>query len=72
MEEIRLVRFLASSVAGFASTTATKLSLQVNHLKVAAGRKAKCTLLMTSCYSGGWAMNPDLNLTIIAVVPMAR
>jgi hypothetical protein len=42
------------------------LRLQVNHPKVAVGKKAKCTLLTTSCYSGGWTMNPDLNLTVIA------
>jgi hypothetical protein len=40
--------------------------LKINRLKVAIGKKTKCTLLMTSCYSGGWAMQPDLNLTIIA------
>ncbi|KAI9763102.1 MAG: hypothetical protein M1840_000914 [Geoglossum simile] len=39
--------------------------LRVNRLKVAVGSKARCTLLMTSCYSGGWAMKPDLNFTVI-------
>ncbi|KAI9762257.1 MAG: hypothetical protein M1840_001436 [Geoglossum simile] len=30
------------------------------------GNRARCTLLMTPCFSGGWAMNPDLNFTVIA------
>jgi hypothetical protein len=46
--------------------------LTINRLKIAVG-KAQCTLLMTSCYSGGWAVNPDLNSTVIAAAgPKAK
>ncbi|KAI9760570.1 MAG: hypothetical protein M1840_002385 [Geoglossum simile] len=44
----------------------TAPQLQISRLRVAAGKKVKCTLLLTSCYSRGWVMNPDLNLTVIA------
>ena len=54
----------SSDVKKFSERTAPKLSIK--HLKVAIGKRAQCTLLMTSCYSGGWAMRPDLNLTVIA------
>jgi hypothetical protein len=39
--------------------------LTISRLKIAVG-KTQCALLITSCYSGGWTVNPDLNLTIIA------
>ena len=39
---------------------------KIEWLKLAAGTEAPCTLLITSCHSGIWAMRPDLNLTIIA------
>ncbi|KAI9773674.1 MAG: hypothetical protein M1840_006948 [Geoglossum simile] len=39
--------------------------LTISLLKMAVG-KTQCALLITSCFSGGWAVNPDLNLTIIA------
>jgi hypothetical protein len=53
----------SNSNTDFKELSAPKL--KINRLKVAIG-KAQCTLLMTSCYSGGWAINPDLNLTVIA------
>ncbi|KAI9759328.1 MAG: hypothetical protein M1840_003376 [Geoglossum simile] len=40
--------------------------LQISRLRVAVGKRVKCTLLLIFCYSGGWAMNPDLNPTVIA------
>ncbi|KAI9780355.1 MAG: hypothetical protein M1839_006778 [Geoglossum umbratile] len=43
--------------------SATRLT--IIHLKIVVG-KTQCALLITSCFSGGWAVNPDLNLTIIA------
>ena len=53
----------SSSNTEFKEMTAPQL--RINRLKAAVGKKTKCTLLMTSCYSGGWTMRPDLNLTII-------
>lgn len=53
----------SNAVKTFHEHTAPRL--RTNQLKLAVGKKAQCTLLMTSCYSGGWAMRPDLNLTII-------
>ncbi|KAI9766499.1 MAG: hypothetical protein M1840_006456 [Geoglossum simile] len=53
----------SNSNIDFKELSAPKLT--INRLKAAIG-KAQCTLLMTSCYSGGWAVNPDLNLTVIA------
>ena len=47
--------------------------LQVSQLKAVSGKKTPCELLSTSRYSGGWAMQPDLNSTIItAAGPDAR
>ena len=54
----------SSSNTEFNEVTAPRLTM--NALKAAVGKKTRCSLLMTSCYSGGWAMQPDLNLTIIA------
>jgi hypothetical protein len=54
----------SNAVKTFHENTAPRL--KINRLKLAVGKKARCTLLITSCYSGGWAMRPDLNMTIIA------
>ena len=37
-----------------------------NQFKAVAGKKTIYTPLLMSCFSVGWAMQPDLNLTIIA------
>ncbi|KAH0566222.1 hypothetical protein GP486_000369 [Trichoglossum hirsutum] len=54
----------SASNTEFREMTAPRL--QISRLRVAVGKRVKCALLLTSCYSGGWAMNPDLNLTVIA------
>ena len=54
----------SNAVKQFHEATAPRLKM--DRLKLAVGQKAQCTLLMTSCHSGGWAMRPDLNLTVIA------
>lgn len=54
----------SNSAKQFHERTAPRL--RMDRLKLAVGQKVQCTLLMTSCYSGGWAMRPDLNLTIVA------
>jgi hypothetical protein len=60
----------SNAVKTFHENTAPQL--KINRLKLAVGKEARCTLLMTSCYSGGWAMRPDLNLTIIAAAGLKK
>jgi hypothetical protein len=59
-----MVTIGSNDMKRFSEVMAPKLSIE--HLKIAIGKRAQCTLLMTSCYSAGWAMRPDPNLTIIA------
>ena len=39
--------------------------LNYSNLKNAIGQDVQVTLLSTSCYSGGWSVNPDLNITML-------
>ena len=58
------VTIRSNAVKTFYENTAPQL--KINWLKLVVSKKAQCTLLITSCYSSGQAMQPDLNLTIIA------
>ena len=47
--------------------------LNFKNLKAAIGENVKVTLLSTSCYSGGWSITPDLNITTLtAAGPMTK
>lgn len=47
-----------------AKDSLTRLTMQ--KFKAVLHPKARVTLIMTSCYSGGWTVNPDLNATVMA------
>ncbi|KAI9861256.1 MAG: hypothetical protein M1813_005429 [Trichoglossum hirsutum] len=44
----------------------TESLLHINSIKRVIGQKAEVAALLTSCFSGGWVVRPDLNTTVMA------